>query len=224
MRHGSATSGISKGTRPLSRAEDTGSVIDYGEQDIPTLIPDYKPSVYATPLPFLSVVVLCLCMFAEFLSASTPASFLYFMLEDFFTKDPNEPDAGKEAKVAFWSGIVASAFFFAQFATSLLWTSIADKHGRRVVLFSSLLGNSVALTLFGTSKNLGTMMCARLAQGLFNGSVGVARGAVRDITDSTNEAKAYSFMSISWGLGAFCPLIWESKTDQFVSGGVVGPM
>lgn len=33
------------------------------------------------------------------------------------------------------------------------------------------------------------------------GSVGVARGAVRDITDSTNESKAYSFMSISWGLG-----------------------
>lgn len=46
-----------------------------------------------------SVIVLCTCMFSEFLSASTPASFLYFMLEDFFTTNPDEKDAGLEAKV-----------------------------------------------------------------------------------------------------------------------------
>lgn len=41
----------------------------------------------------------------------------------------------------------------------------------------------------------------RLGQGVFCGSVGVARGAVRDLTDPTNEARAYSLMGLSWGFG-----------------------
>jgi MFS family permease len=81
-------------------------------------------------------------------------------------------------------------FLQAQFATSLLWSSAAQKHGRRAVLFVSLLGNALTLVLFGYSSSLGMAFCARAGQGLFNGAVGVARGAVRDLTDPTNEGRA----------------------------------
>jgi len=111
------------------------------------------------------------------------------VLEDFFKAAAGGEDStGIEAQVAFYSGIVMSTFFLAQFVTSLLWTSIAEKHGRRAVLFASLFGNSIALSLFGTSRNMGTMIVgmycsmflevalltcysARLGQGLFNGKL-----------------------------------------------------
>ncbi|KAL8292602.1 hypothetical protein RQP46_001214 [Phenoliferia psychrophenolica] len=123
----------------------------------------------------------------------------YFMIEDFGVGQG--PGGGGEAAVGFWSGIVSSVFFLSQFLTSLLWVSVAEKHGRRAVLFSSLLGNAVTLALFGTSKNLGTALSCRLAMGIFNGAVGVARSAVQSITDPTNESRAFTYMGLSWGLG-----------------------
>lgn len=54
---------------------------------------------------------------------------------------------------------------------------------------------------FGTSKNLRSAITVRLAMGLFNGAVGVARSAVQSITDPSNESRAFTFMGLSWGLG-----------------------
>lgn len=117
------------------------------------------------------------------------------------------------------SGVCRAAFFLSQFLTSLLWVSVAEKHGRRAVLFTSLLGNALALCAFGTSKNLGTAILCRLAMGLFNGelifslareqdltpyfagAVGVARSAVQTISDPSNESRALTYMALCWGLG-----------------------
>ncbi|TIB98270.1 major facilitator superfamily MFS-1 [Wallemia mellicola] len=58
-----------------------------------------------------------------------------------------------------------------------------------------------------------------MLQGLFSGAVGVSRSAVKDITDSTNEAKAYAILSFSWGAGSiFGPIIggiFESPTVRY---------
>lgn len=67
--------------------------------------------------------------------------------------------------------------FLSQFATAMLWVSIAEKHGRRAVLCASLIGNGLTVVAFGTSQNLGTAICTRLAMGLFNGEP-VSRGAL----------------------------------------------
>lgn len=149
-------------------------------------------------------------MFSEFLSASTAAPFLFFMISDFEmgsgTKD--------EAQIAFWVAVTGSMFFLAQFLTSLLWVSIAERHGRRAVLFASLFGNAVSLMLFGTSKNLGSAICIRLGQGIFSGSVGVARGGIKSITDRTNESRAFTFISMSWSLGGIVGSILGGLTEH----------
>ena len=95
----------------------------------------------------------------------------------------------------------AAAFFLSQFATALLWASAATRYGRRTVLFVSLLGNTLMLLAYGTCKSVYLMVVIRLLQGCFNGAVGVARGAVKDITDSTNEGQAYSVLGVCWSLG-----------------------
>ncbi len=172
---------------------DIDALIASAEPSIPRLLPTSKSDPLSNPIPALPFIVLCLVCFGEFSSAGVAGPFLFFMIEDF--------GVGGEADVGFWAGIVSASFFFAQFLTSLMWASIADKRGRRFVLSISLLGNAITMMLFGTSQNLGTAIFIRLAQGFFNGAVGVAKGAIRDITDETNEGRAYALMGFCWGMG-----------------------
>ncbi|WFD26075.1 hypothetical protein MNAN1_001050 [Malassezia nana] len=160
---------------------------------VPSILPAIQPTQQSNPLPLLPYTVVCLLIFGEFCSAGVAGPFLFFMLDDFHI--------GDESQVGFWAGIVASTFFFAQFLTSLLWASIAEKHGRRFVLQVSMIGNSLALAAFGVSGSLPAAIFFRFAQGFFNGAVGVAKGAVRDLADETNEGRAYAQMGFWWGMG-----------------------
>ncbi|EPQ31368.1 uncharacterized protein PFL1_00703 [Pseudozyma flocculosa PF-1] len=185
---------------PAGQASGDGDDPDGGDSvwgdvlpSIPRLLPSSKPDPYSTPIPTLPFVVLCLVVFGEFSSAGVAGPFLFFMIEDF--------GVGGESDVGFWAGIVSAAFFFAQFLTSLMWASVAEKRGRRFVLMVSLVGNASSLVLFGASKTLPAAIAVRMAQGFFNGAVGVAKGAIRDITDETNEGRAYAQMGFYWGMG-----------------------
>lgn len=150
--------------------------------------------VYTNPLPILSMIVLSITMLGEFLSANVSTPFLLFMVKGF-------GEVTGEADVAFWTGILVSTFFLTQFITSLLWATIAEKHGRRIVLVVSLLGSAVTCLIFGTATSIQQAICIRLMQGIFAGSVGVARGSVAFITDPSNEGRAYAILGFCWGLG-----------------------
>lgn len=83
--------------------------------------------------------------------------------------------------------------------------TIAEKHGRRVVLITSLLGTSITCVAFGTCTTIEQALCVRLLQGVFGGAVGVARGSVAFVTDSSNEGRAYAIMGYVYL--SICPSI-----------------
>ncbi|GAA5977557.1 hypothetical protein JCM11641_006863 [Rhodosporidiobolus odoratus] len=169
----------------------------------------------ATPLPKIPLIVLSIAMFGEFLSASVCSPFLFFMVESFGVG--SGPNGGGESAVSLWTGVVASVFFLSQCLCAFPWVSIADKHGRRAVLLASLVGNGLSVMAFGTSKNLGTAITTRLAMGLFNGAVGVARSAVNDITDESNRSSAYTILGLVWGLGGIVGSILGGVLEHPVS-------
>ncbi|KAG8872943.1 hypothetical protein FRB98_009283 [Tulasnella sp. 332] len=138
------------------------------------------------------MIVLSIAMLGEFLSANVSTPFLLFMVEGFGV--PADQVGAK-------TGLLVSMFFITQFFTSIFWATIADKHGRRAVLGISLLGNALTCFAFGTARSYPEAVVIRLLQGVFNGSLGVARGAVTNITDSTNEARAYAIIGFCWGFG-----------------------
>lgn len=138
---------------------------------------------------------------SEFLSANVATPFLLKMVEGFFVSPGESPTSEVEAQVGLYTGNLVSVFFITQFLTSLLWSSIADRHGRRAVLVASLLGSAITVVLFGTSGTFPEAICVRLAQGVFGGSIGVFRGSIRDITDTTNEGRAYAMLGFAWGMG-----------------------
>lgn len=160
---------------------------------VPSILPAIQSAPQSNPLPLIPYTVVCLLIFGEFCSSGVAGPFLFFMLDSF--------QIGDESQVGFWAGIVASTFFFAQFLTSLMWASVSEKHGRRFVLQLSMVGNSLALIAFGLSGNLWAAILFRFAQGFFNGAVGVAKGAIRDLADETNEGRAYAQMGFWWGMG-----------------------
>ncbi|KAF9262333.1 major facilitator superfamily MFS-1 [Marasmius fiardii PR-910] len=167
---------------------------------------------YITPLPTLPMVVLSIAMLGEFLSANVSSPFILFMVKGF----------GKitdEAEIAFWTGILVSTFFLTQFLTSLLWATVAEKHGRRLVLVVSLLGTALTCAAFGTSTSLPQAICIRLLQGIFAGAVGVARGSVSFISDATNEGRAYAILGFCWGFGGVAGAIiggsFERPADKW---------
>ncbi|KAG2059734.1 hypothetical protein BDR06DRAFT_905245 [Suillus hirtellus] len=168
----------------------------------------------STPLPALSMIVLSITMLGEFLSANVAMPFLLFMVKGF-------GEFNDEAQIAFWTGILVSAFFLTQFLTSLLWATAADRHGRRLVLTLSLLGSAVTVLLFGTCTSLRQAITVRLLQGIFAGAVGVARGCVATVTDTTNEGRAYAIMGFCWGLGGVAGAIiggsFEKPADKWPS-------
>ncbi|CAL1699459.1 unnamed protein product [Somion occarium] len=198
---------MSRGHRPsfLNRWQNTGGEdgdgLDSPKPPIPSALQP-PPEVYATPLPMLSMIVLSITMLGEFLSANVSAPFLLFMVEGF-------NQFSDEADVGYWTGILASTFFLTQFLTSLLWATVAAKHGARIVLFVSLLGSAITCCLFGTSTSLREAMVIRLMQGVFAGAIGVARGSVTSVTDQSNEGRAYAILGFCWGFGG-------------VSGAIVG--
>ncbi|EIM88851.1 major facilitator MFS-1 [Stereum hirsutum FP-91666 SS1] len=148
----------------------------------------------STPLPMLSMIVLSIALLGEFLTANVSMPFLLFMVDGFGVLN-------EEADVGFWTGILVAAFFLTQFMTSLLWATVADKYGRRLVLFVSLLGTSFTCCAFGTSVTLREAIAIRLLQGIFGGAVGVARGCVTVVTDPSNEGRAYAILGFCWGFG-----------------------
>ncbi|GMK57099.1 hypothetical protein CspeluHIS016_0309390 [Cutaneotrichosporon spelunceum] len=185
-----------------SRAASRSSQHHFEDADIklPSLVPGIRPA-YSTPLPVLPMIVLCLAMLSELLSANLSQPFMLNMVEKFFLAKGHDPKDDLDALVGLWTGNLVSVFYITQFLTSLLWSSIADRHGRRAVLVASMLGNGIALLMFGTSQSLPEAICVRLIQGIFGGAIGVFRGSVRDLTDDTNATRAYAMLGFSWGLG-----------------------
>ncbi|BEI84287.1 hypothetical protein CcaverHIS002_0408910 [Cutaneotrichosporon cavernicola] len=185
-----------------SRAASRSSHHHFDDADfkLPSLVPGIRPA-YSTPLPVLPMIVLCIAMLSELLSANLSQPFMLNMVEKFFLAKGHTPEDDLDATVGLWTGNLVSVFYITQFLTSLLWSSIADRHGRRAVLVASMLGNGVALLMFGTSQSLPEAICVRLIQGIFGGAIGVFRGSVRDLTDDTNATRAYAMLGFSWGLG-----------------------
>ncbi|KAI5996223.1 hypothetical protein EDD15DRAFT_2387241 [Pisolithus albus] len=143
-----------------------------------------------TPLPVLSMTVLSITMLGEFLSANVAMPFLLFMVKGFHEFED-------EADVAFYTG-----------------ATVAERHGRRIVLTLSLLGSAVTVTIFGTCTSLRQALVTRLLQGIFAGAVGVARGTVTSVTDITNDGRAYAILGFCWGIGGVAGAIIGGSLEQ----------
>jgi MFS family permease len=111
---------------------------------------------------------------------------------------------------AFMGGLLAASYSLTQFICAPFWGSYSDRAGRRPVILISLVGISMAYSLFGLSNgSLAMLFAARLLAGLLSSaSLGVAFAYVADVTTPDNRAMGMGLLGACFGLGfAFGPVI-----------------
>eukprot|EP01112_Ceratiomyxa_fruticulosa_P019085 TRINITY_DN618_c0_g1_i1.p1 TRINITY_DN618_c0_g1~~TRINITY_DN618_c0_g1_i1.p1 ORF type:complete len:585 (+),score=111.21 TRINITY_DN618_c0_g1_i1:372-2126(+) len=158
-------------------------------------------STKATPLPRKKVLALCACLLVDTIAASSLYPYINFMVQSFNVA----PD---ERKIGYYVGFLASSYYFAQFLCSFIWGWFSDRMGRKPSLLIGLLGSSFAVLMFGFSPSFYWAVGTRFLAGILNGNVGVAKSMMGEITDSTNQARAFSIVGIVWSIGGIVgPLI-----------------
>ncbi|GAA5963245.1 hypothetical protein JCM21900_006566 [Sporobolomyces salmonicolor] len=153
---------------------------------------DNKP---ATPLPTKQVLVLCLMRFGEPIAFTVIFPFVSQFLEDLkVTDDPS--------KIGYWAGIIESLFALTTFSTVLAWGRLSDRIGRKPVLIIGLSGVTLSIIAFGLSKSFTALVISRCLGGALNGNVAVIKSVLGEITDETNQGRAFSFLPLAWSLGS----------------------
>ena len=127
------------------------------------------------------------------------------------------------ALLGIYTSILNASFCFCQFLCCYSWGLLSDKFGRRIALVVGLIFSTIAIVLFGLSKDFATAIIARCISGFFNGNLGVIKAYLADVTDGSNRAFAFSTLAISYGfgsvLGSMCGGIFIETNDVDVSDG-----
>jgi MFS transporter, DHA1 family, multidrug resistance protein len=71
--------------------------------------------------------------------------------------------------VSVWSGVLASVTSFIAIFTAPVWGSLADRHGRKLMVLRSTLGISVFTILMGVASNPWHMLAFRAGMGALAG-------------------------------------------------------
>ncbi|KAK2074943.1 hypothetical protein P8C59_009113 [Phyllachora maydis] len=110
---------------------------------------------------------------------------------------PEVPD-GEEG---LYVGILASAFALAQLATNLLWGYTADKIGRKPVLLLGALCLMLCFAVFGFCTTFAQLIVVHVAMGLFNGNAAVVPTCLGEITNRSNQSRAFIWLPLMYSIG-----------------------
>ncbi|XP_041023596.1 protein ZINC INDUCED FACILITATOR 1-like isoform X2 [Juglans microcarpa x Juglans regia] len=85
--------------------------------------------------------------------------------------------------------------------TSVLWGMIADRYGRKPVIFFGTITVVILNTLFGLSTNFWMAVSTRFLLGSLCGILGPMRAYASEICCKEYQALGMSIISTSWGIG-----------------------
>ncbi|KAH7103208.1 MFS general substrate transporter [Auriculariales sp. MPI-PUGE-AT-0066] len=154
-----------------------------------------------TPLPKLQLGILCLERLVEPIAYTQIFPYINRMMEWLEVTD-------NPSRIGTYSGLVDSAFAFAQLLFIFHWAKLSDRIGRKPVILCGLAGSAVSTLLFGLAGTLPLVLAARVLAGCLAGNAAIIQSMVSEITDETNQARAFSLFSLCWNLGCIIgPLI-----------------
>ncbi|KAJ6540829.1 major facilitator superfamily domain-containing protein [Mycena vulgaris] len=153
-----------------------------------------KSILYRTPLPKRQLAILMLVQMCEPLASQSIYPYINQLVSEL------DITAGDEKKVGYYS--YHSTFFITEAMTVILWSRASDRLGHKTILLIGLFGTFLSMLLFGLSRQFGTLVASRCLTGLLNGNVGVINSAIADMTDHSNRAEAFAYISVIWEAGA----------------------
>ena len=147
-----------------------------------------------TPLPKRQLMVLAVIALAEQTAFNSLSPYLPKMASTF-----PEVDVGQ---VGMYVGLIASSFAAAQFVTNFFWGWLSDRVGRKPVILTGTLLSAACFLAFGFCKTLWQAILVQTLLGLVNGNQGVFSTCLGEITDQSNQARAFKYLPAIYGAGA----------------------
>ena len=147
-----------------------------------------------TPLPVRQLLLLAFLSLSEQTALNSISPYLPQMVASM----PNIPreDSG------LYVGTLASAFALAQLSTNFLWGYASDVVGRKPVLLAGTLALMVCFCFFGLCKAYWQIMVVHVAMGMLNGNAACVPTVLGEVTDRTNQSRAFIYLPIIYSLGS----------------------
>ncbi|RYP60437.1 hypothetical protein DL770_009993 [Monosporascus sp. CRB-9-2] len=166
-----------------------------------------KPGVEEDkPLPKLQILLLCYARVVE------PIAF--FSIFPYINQMVQENGQLPDTDVGFYSGLIESLFSLTQMVVMMFWGRAADRVGRKPVLVSSLVGVSIATSLFGLARSVWQMNLFRCIAGVFAGTIVTIRTMISEHSTAKTQARSFSWFAFAGNLGMCVgPLIGGSLAD-----------
>ncbi|KAJ9142174.1 Major facilitator superfamily transporter [Pleurostoma richardsiae] len=158
------------------------------------------------PLPVWQIVWLCYARLVE------PMAFfsIFPYINQMAQENGNLPDTD----VGFYSGLIESLFSLTQAVVMIFWGRVADRVGRKPVLVFSLVGVTLATSVFGMAKSIWQMVLFRCLAGVFAGTIVTIRTSIAELSTQKTQARAFSWFAFTGNLGIFLgPLLGGALAD-----------
>ena len=104
-------------------------------------------------------------------------------------------------QVGVYVGTIASSFALAQFATNFFWGWLSDRIGRKPVIIMGTFFTACCFLAFGFCKTLWQAILVQALMGAVNGNQGVVSTCLGEITDRSNQSKAFTYLPVIYGIG-----------------------
>ncbi|TVY59111.1 putative membrane protein [Lachnellula cervina] len=168
----------------------------------------------SSPLPKKQLAVLAIIALAEQTALNSISPYLPEMTSTF-----PEVDA---SRIGLYVGTIASSFALAQFATNFFWGWLSDRIGRKPVVMLGTVFTAACFVAFGFCRTLWQAVLVQALMGLGNGNQGVVSTCLGEITDRSNQSKAFVYLPVLYGIGGITgPAIGGllvSQTNPFKKG------
>lgn len=191
---------------PLLATGDVAPIADPADGDDTAEDGDEEEEDDGQPLPKWQIFWLCL--------ARTLEPMAFFSIFPYINQMTQENGHLAHTDVGFYSGLIESLFSLTQALVMIFWGRAADSLGRKPILVSSLVGVSVATSIFGMAKTLGQMILFRCIAGVFAGTIVTIRTMLTELSTRRTQAVAFSWFAFSGNLGIFLgPLLGGALAD-----------
>ncbi|HEX8163917.1 MAG TPA: MFS transporter [Pyrinomonadaceae bacterium] len=122
-------------------------------------------------------------------------------------------------------GLLFASYSVMQLVFTPVLGRLSDRHGRRPVLFLSLLGTSLGFFVLGFATTLWMLFAGRVIDGITGGNISTAQAYIADVTTREERAKGMGLIGAAFGLGfTFGPAIggilskWGISVPFFFAG------
>jgi DHA1 family multidrug resistance protein-like MFS transporter len=114
------------------------------------------------------------------------------------------------------AGLVYSGQAFTMMLASPVWGSLADRHGRKVMVERSMFGGALLLGVMAFVRSAEQLVLLRMLQGMITGTVGAANALVAGVVPRERMGYAMGLLQVASGAGlAVGPLIGGATADAF---------